>query len=326
MSRGAPPGARDNGLPTTSWWAPLGECDPRVTEHLLEQLAAAAIPAYAQPSTGSRGSYLELRPPRRPMDSVYVDNGALSAARELLAGQLGDGEPPADAPREAEPRSDGPAADGTTAPDRAGDLPGADHAAENADDKIDELFAAIIARFHEPEGVQPGEPGVDDPGQLGSGNATATKPSPTAGDRGNRDVRPRTRSDRSSTGDEAGAPPRRRRTDREPGLLDPGGLLHDSPIGEGRPPRGIDPFEGDDEHFERPPVEPGPPMHPVTKMSVIAIVAGILLLLAPAITTLSDLGVSSTIGALLVAGGTVGLVVRLRDDPPDDRGDGGAVV
>src|SRR6185437_10072909 len=115
-----------------------------------------------------------------------------------------------------------------------------------------------------------------------------------------------------------GETPRRRRSDREPGLLDPGGLLHDSGIGEGRPPRSADPFDGDDEHFERPPVPPAPPMQPITKISVIAIVAGILLLLAPAVISVSDVGVSSAVGALLVAGGTVGLVLRLRDEPPDD--------
>jgi hypothetical protein len=279
MSRGAPPGARDNGLPATSWWAPLGECDPRVTGHLLEQLAAASIPAYAQPSTGSRGSYLELRPPRRPMDSLYVDNGAQGAARELLAGQLGDGEPAADAPRE-----------GDVAPAAPDAAPGSDVLAE---DDTDALFAAIIAGFHGPDG-----------GPNAGQSAGTLAPSPDAPQ----------------------FPPRRRASDRPRGLLDPGGLLHDSSIGEGRPPRNADPFEDDDEHFERPPVDPAPPMHPVTKISVVAIIAGIALLLAPAVISLSNLGVSSTVGALLVAGGTAGLILRLRDDPPDGDGDGGAVV
>jgi hypothetical protein len=269
MTRGAPPGARDNGLPATSWWAPLGECDPRVTGDLLTQLAAASIPAYAQPSAGSRGSYLELRPPRRPMDSLYVDNGSQHAARKLLAGQLGDGEPPAAAPREASTESNSPSTDS------GGDV--------QSDDDTDALFAAIIADFHGPNGPPP-PPEVPNP----------------------------PRQPWTST--------------REPGLLDPGGLLHDSSIGEGRGRRATDPFEGDDEHFERPQVEPPPPMHPMTKVSVAAIVAGIALLLAPAIISFSDLGVSSTVGALLVAGGTIGLVLRLRDDPPDDGSDGGAVV
>lgn len=276
MSRGAPPGARDNGLPATSWWAPLGECDPRVTGHLLEQLAAKSIPAYAQPSTGSRGSYLELRPPRRPMDSLYVDNGAQRTARELLAGQLGDGEPAADAPREGDVTPAAPGVDAGSGSDVI------------AEDDTDALFAAIIAGFHGPDG--------------GPNASTVAPPS-----------------------EPQQFPPRRRASDRPRGLLDPGGLLHDSSIGEGRPPRNADPFEDDDEHFERPPVDPAPPMHPVTKISVVAIIAGIALLIAPAIISLSDLGVSSTIGALLVAGGTAGLILRLRDDPPDN-GDGGAVV
>lgn len=287
MSGGAPPGARANGLPTTSWWAPLGECDPRATGHLLDELARASIPAYAQPSLGSRGSYLELHPPRRPMDSLYVDSSVHRAARELLAGQLDDGEPPVDAPRESDP--------GTvpTTDTRASLLP--------SDEDTDAIFAAIVAGFHGPDAT----PGTTLPRPPSS----TPPPAPQSPSAPTTPVRPR-----------------RRASDRPPGLLDPGGLLHDSSIGEGRPPHKADPFEGDDEHFERPPAQPAPPMHPATRMSIAAIIAGIALLVAPAVSSFADVHVASAVGAILVAGGTLGLVLRMRDDPPDDGGDGGAVV
>ncbi len=276
MTRGAPPGAQNNGLPAASWWVSLGECDPRVTGHLLRQLGQAGIPAYAQPSLGQRGSYLELRPPHRPMDSIHVDNGTQDAARTLLAGQLGDGEPPSDAPTEESRSSPGSVRD--TGRPGSTMLPGAD-----SPEALDAQFAAIVAGFH----------------------AAGSSPAST------------------------GEPPAPRRpwvASPEPGLLDPGGLLHDTPLGSGSGHNRIDPFDGDNEHYVPPKPAPVPPMHPVTKGAVVAIVTGIVLLLAPAFLSVTDLGMSSVIGALLVGGGTLALVLRLRDDPPDHGDDGGAVV
>jgi hypothetical protein len=118
---------------------------------------------------------------------------------------------------------------------------------------------------------------------------------------------------------------RPRQTQREPGLLDPGGLLYDSTIGEGTRPAGEDPFDGDDEHFERPPAEPAPPLHAVTRAALAALCAGIVLLVLPAFVSLSDTEVTNGLGAVLVAAGAVALLSRLRDQPPDDHDDGAVV-
>jgi hypothetical protein len=114
----------------------------------------------------------------------------------------------------------------------------------------------------------------------------------------------------------------------ETGLLDPGGLLYDSSIGEGRREPGADPFDGDDNHYSPPEPEPGPPMHAVTKAGIFALLAGIFFLFAPVFGLFSDDTISDVLGAAFVIGGIAALVSRLRDDDPDGpgRSDDGAVV
>jgi len=254
VTGGAPPGARGNGVPVTSWWAALGTCDPRVTGDVLLDLASAGIAAYAQPDGGTRGSYLELRPPHRPMDHLYVEGNRLSEAAKLVGDHLGD-------------------------------RPGSEDAA----------FEAIVAGFHDAP-AEPSWPASED--------ATAPPGAP--------DQPPATyqRTIRLTP-----------RTPEPPGLLDPGGVLGD------RLP-GADPFEGDDEHFERPKLDKPKPVATLTRLACVAIVAGVALILAPAVWGFSDATLADTLGVALVVAGVVRLLGRLKEEPPDDedRFDDGAVV
>ncbi len=122
------------------------------------------------------------------------------------------------------------------------------------------------------------------------------------------------------------APPPPLPPSQQPGLLDPGGLLYDSPIGEGTPDPDADPFEGDDNHFEPPPAPPTPPLRVATKGAWLAILFGVFCLLAPAFGWFDDAQAADVLGGLLVLGGVGSLVYHLHDDPRDDDPDDGAVV
>jgi hypothetical protein len=74
---------RSNGLPATSW-AALGPVDPRLVPDLLDSLREAGIAGRAEPSTGTKGAYLEVRIPAVPLDQVQVDASHLYRAQELL--------------------------------------------------------------------------------------------------------------------------------------------------------------------------------------------------------------------------------------------------
>jgi hypothetical protein len=123
---------------------------------------------------------------------------------------------------------------------------------------------------------------------------------------------------------------RRRPTTPEPtprqdtGLLDPGGLLYDSTIGEGQP--SADPFEGDENHYVPPPPPPAPKLRSATKVAWIAIVLGIAALLAVPLGWIADTQLADLVGGMFVLGGVGSLIYHLRDDSPHDGPDDGAVV
>jgi hypothetical protein len=77
--------ARDNGLPAASAYGPLADVDPPVADHVLALLEQAGIPAYAEPTAGTRGPYAEIRPHPRPMERVYVDRTKITAARAAVS-------------------------------------------------------------------------------------------------------------------------------------------------------------------------------------------------------------------------------------------------
>jgi len=254
---GAPPGGRSNGLPVRTWWAPLGRIDPRTSIDVLTQLADADIAAYTRPDSGTTGSYLEVRPPTRPMDLLYVEGDRLSDARAIASGSV--------------------------------------------EDNQDATFAAIVAGFHD---------------------LPATASWPASEDAVEED------SEGSTDEDHRPEPPAAsyRRTIRssdstQPGLLDPGGLLGD----EIRQP-GDDPFPDDDEHFVPPTLGKAPPIRLLTRLAILAIAAGVALVVAPQFWGFDDTSVAAVLGAALIVGGVVRLLGGLRDEPDDDHPQDGAVV
>lgn len=78
---------RNNGLPATRY-TPLVDLEPHFADALLEALRAEGVPAYAAPSPGRRGPYLDIQLPDRPTDRVWVDVETTDRAREVLREQM----------------------------------------------------------------------------------------------------------------------------------------------------------------------------------------------------------------------------------------------
>jgi hypothetical protein len=92
MTTATPDGRRGNGLFAPAY-APLADLDPRVANAVLEALRGAGVAAYAVPSAGQLGGYLEVHPPVAPRDRVWVDAALTSQARLILADELCGFEP-----------------------------------------------------------------------------------------------------------------------------------------------------------------------------------------------------------------------------------------
>ena len=82
-------GRRGNGLPAEAFSA-LTEIDPRLAGTVLEALAEAGIAAWVRPFAGTRGGYLEMRVPARPLDCLFVDASRRGDALSVLAEQVPD--------------------------------------------------------------------------------------------------------------------------------------------------------------------------------------------------------------------------------------------
>lgn len=88
-----------------------------------------------------------------------------------------------------------------------------------------------------------------------------------------------------------------------------------------------EPIEYDEGHYVPPPPPPVPIAHPLTLWAWIALLGGVLILIGAPLLSY-ELSTGWTVGALLMlVGGFVTLVARMRDSPPTDSGpDDGAVV
>lgn len=73
-----------SGLPAGAF-AKLADVDPPIAEHVLELLAQARIPAYAEPLVGDTGPYRDVRAPDRPTTRIYVEKGRLADARTAIS-------------------------------------------------------------------------------------------------------------------------------------------------------------------------------------------------------------------------------------------------
>jgi hypothetical protein len=80
-------GSRDNGLRCAGYVA-VGDVDPRVADALLETLRRHDIAAYVTPTPGTRGGYLEVQLPSRPIDRLFADSTRAQQASELVADAL----------------------------------------------------------------------------------------------------------------------------------------------------------------------------------------------------------------------------------------------
>jgi len=138
------PGRRDNGLGAPAW-SPLGDVDPRVADAVLATLAAAGVAAWAEPSTGRSGAYLDQHAPRRPVDRLWVDAGRRGEAERLVHDQLAAGRGAA-----------------------AGGPPPV---------STDDAFAAIVAGWGEGDPARPPRsPGTEPPDAAGAGPDGADRP------------------------------------------------------------------------------------------------------------------------------------------------------
>ncbi len=83
----------------------------------------------------------------------------------------------------------------------------------------------------------------------------------------------------------------------------------------------------DDDHFVPLPPPPVPPAQPATRWALLAIAAGVGLLMLSAFGNLQDTSTMAFLGLVGIVGGFVTLIVRLHNGPPTDSGpDNGAVL
>ena len=288
-------GRRDNGLHETEWGA-LVDLDPRLSETILDSLAAEGVAAYVEPARDVDSYTRATTLPKRPLDRLWVDSAQADLARACVAAEVTDlaamlepGSSPAGlvrpvpstaAARVLQPPELPSVATSPLQPPVGGDgLPND----ENPSD--DEVFRQIVAGF--------------------SSETTDPVPRwPVSEDL-----------DFTSPSDDA---PRRRRSDRAGSdEQDDDGL-----------PAWVEPAALEDEgHYEPPPPPKIPWPRPRTIGAVLMVVLGFAAIFAPFALGLSDDALSLLLGLVLTIGGAAILVFSMRDAPPTDSGpDDGAVV
>jgi hypothetical protein len=278
-------------------YAPVGDVDPRIGEHLLDVLGAARIAAYLQPSTDMHPITRTTSLPSRPTDRLFVDREHLATAQEYLRQVTVGIERVTATERESTP--DRETADRETAGDRdkggAGDAVGPDRMAGTELDgpDVDAAWQQIVAGFHVT--IDPTDPPWPQSEELANGAPrllphieAATEPPPE---------------------------PRllRRAEPAEPSLLD-----------------ALDTFGAtlpadDDEGYTPPPPPPLPRISAAAGMGVAAIAFGLLLFVWPGLLPLDgDTVLVLAFGAIVAGFGT--LIWRLRPGDDDDDLDDGARV
>lgn len=292
-------GRRDNGLDAVDY-APVGDLDPRVGEHLLDLLAARGIAAYLQPSMDVNPITRDTRVPARPTDRLYADRTHLDTARDHLrqltedegrgegsgapaapagsAGSVGPTEPagPADrSPDEPDGEESRESSPPSTSPPRQ----------EPSPRYVDATFEGIVARYEQPVDTTaapwPEAEDLDGSEQPQEDHPPSTSPAPV-------DARGVT----------------------EPTLLD----ALDT-FGTDVPDRDPEP----EERFVPPTPPPLPRLSRQAVLGGVAILVGLALLLTPVGGPLGrDQAVLLGFAALL--GGATALILRLRPGAgPDDR-------
>ena len=280
-------GRRDNGLHATEGGA-LVDHDPRLSETVLESLAAEGVAAYVEPARDTDSYTRATTLPKRPLDRLWVDPAQADLARACvaaevtdLAAQLEPGTSPSGlvrpvpstaAARVLQPPELPTAASSPLQPPVGGDALPSD----------DELFRQIVAGF-----------------------ASETT-----------DPVPRWPVSEDLDGPRSEEAPRRRRSDRTALPDDDDGL-----------PSWVEPEAlHDDGHYEPPPPKiPRPRLRTIG--AVVMVVLGFAAIFSPNVLGLSDDALSLLLGLVLTVGGAAVLVLSMRDAPPTDSGpDDGAVV
>ncbi len=311
-------GRRDNGLKATDY-APVGDLDPRVGEHVLELLGAQGIAAYLQPTIDVNPVTREAVVPVRPTDRLYADRAHLATVRELLrrlaveqqeddasggpatgphAGDP-DGSPSPEGPagpRGADPVGTAGVVGGRIDPAATGHPAGTGRSPDPADPRaLDAVFDGIVAAFDRPV----------DPGEVPWPEAEELRPGET--------VRP------VAAGDEPVRPARTVPLDAQ-GYVE-GSLLE-----------GLDTFGADlpdeqvpeSERFEPPPPPPLPRPSRQAVFGVLAILIGLVMFLSPNGVGPVPRDDAVLIGLVAISAGAVALILRLRptreEDPPTDDG------
>ena len=93
MTTALPPegasGRRDNGLPSAEWGA-LVDLDPRLSEALLDSLAAEGVAAYVEPARDVDSYTMATVLPKRPLDRLWVDPTRADLARGVVTSEVAD--------------------------------------------------------------------------------------------------------------------------------------------------------------------------------------------------------------------------------------------
>lgn len=348
---------RDNGLQSADWGA-LVDVDPRLSEALLDSLAAAQVAAYVEPAGGQEPFTRATHLPDRPMDRLWIDPARADAARTVVAAEVADlttllaeREPGATAhgfvqavPRTAARRVLAPPAlpdpprrepAGGALPDRPAPAPAQhdqdqhdqdrqDPAEHNPDEQDpDAIWRSIVDGFgREHDGPVPPWPVSEDvdPGPTQPLGGTAQ--SPGVGERRHPDRRGRPSDGSDST-------IRWSTGSGSPGPRDspaPDGPRESRAPGGDALPAWVEPDAvEDDGHYEPPPPPPVPRPALPRVLAVLAFVVGILLMFAPHALGQAQTSGVQLFGVLVTIAGTVAFVWLMRDTG-DDAPDGGAQV
>jgi hypothetical protein len=312
-----PSGRRDNGLPSNEWGA-LVDLDPRLSEALLDSLAAVGVAAYVEPASGAVDTVSRaVALPKRPLDRLWVDASRAEQARTVIAAEVADltallaeEDPGATAHGFVQPvpRT---AATKVLQPPRLPEPPGRPGAVVPSE-AVGPADISVPAGAVVPSGDL--TPGADSDAawqaivdSWGKESDTPVPPWPVSED---------VDDTRATIADEAATSRRlRRRTD--PDLDDEDGL-----------PAWLEPEAlEDDGHYVPPPPPPIPKVHRHTVGSLVALTVGLILVFAPNLFgQVQSVGLG-VIGIALMLGGAGALVWHMRDAPPSDSGpDDGAVV
>ncbi len=306
---------RSNGLPATRY-TPLVDLEPQLADALLEALRDEGVAAYAAPSPGVQGPYMDVQLPDGPTDRVWVDAGARAQAREILSAHLPEFQD-ALGEEQGTALTHGPGAIPSAAPAR----PVSDtRPATGADE--DAAWAAIVAGWNQtgsdPVPSWPASEDVDDDPPPTARHDPFTKPEHN---------RPETGPTPPPPGTGTGTPAPGRRFDPRPARTGDDGPGVGPPTAVPFAQEPEDAPDDPDDHYVPPPPPPLPRLDPLTKLAWVGVLGGPLYLLFTNVFGWVPVEGAGVLALLAFIGGFVGLVYRMKDDRGDDTdSDDGAVV